>query len=81
MPRALQLLVRMEKAGYPPTLQTYTTIVDGFMKVGDVRMALETVRDMKLAGCRPSATTYNVIMHGLVQAGQVRPCLTLNPKP
>ncbi|KAG0595190.1 hypothetical protein M758_UG147500 [Ceratodon purpureus] len=41
------------------------------MKVGDVRMALETVRDMKLAGCLPSATIYNVIMHGLDQAGQM----------
>lgn len=46
---------------------TYTTLVDGCVRAGDLFLAEEMLRDMHLTGVPPNTVTFNIMLRGYCQ--------------
>ncbi|KAF6142220.1 hypothetical protein GIB67_022021 [Kingdonia uniflora] len=64
-----KLLVMMEEKGCPPNVVTYTAMIDGFGKAGNVDMCLQLFRQMSAKGCAPNFVTYRVLINHCCAAG------------
>ncbi|KAF9595838.1 hypothetical protein IFM89_005324 [Coptis chinensis] len=66
---AYKLLVMMEEKGCHPNVVTYTAMIDGFGKVGNVKMSLMLLEQMGAKGCTPNFVTYRVLIDQCCAAG------------
>jgi pentatricopeptide repeat protein len=66
----VELIHMMAEDGddYPPDVVSYTTVIHGFSKEGEVGKAHTLFREMLDRGIPPNVVTCNSIMDGLVQA-------------
>ena len=46
---------------------TYTTLVDGCVRAGDLFLAEELLRDMQFTGVPPNTVTFNIMLRGYCQ--------------
>jgi pentatricopeptide repeat protein len=46
---------------------TYTTLVDGCVRAGDLFLAEEMLRDMHFTGVPPNTVTFNIMLRGYCQ--------------
>ncbi|CAI9775573.1 unnamed protein product [Fraxinus pennsylvanica] len=55
----------------PCDLATYTTLIDGLLKDGNIVLASDLYDEMRTKGILPDVITYTVLVHGLCNKGQV----------
>lgn len=55
---------------------TYTTLIDGCVRVGDLFLAEELLRDMQFMGVSPNTITFNIMLRGYCE-GLNRPVQVL----
>lgn len=73
--KALKLLADYSREGGQPTAYTYGSLIQVFMKGGDVQHGKEMYSQMLQARVLPDHTTFNILIDGLAKAGQVSSCL------
>lgn len=56
--------------GLHPTIHHYSTLMDGYVKMGDVRGAKQILRDALDAGFQPNAIMYTIIINGYARQGR-----------
>lgn len=71
MDKALDTLAAFIKGGGKPTAYTYSSMIQVFMKVGDVQNGLSTYGEMLQAKFVPDHTTFNILIDSLAKADQV----------
>ena len=71
MDKALDTLATFIKGGGRPTAYTYSSMIQVFMKVGDVQNGLSMYGQMLQAGFVPDHTTFNILIDTLAKANQV----------
>ncbi|KAK6280247.1 hypothetical protein POUND7_020514 [Theobroma cacao] len=69
---AERTLREMLSAGMKPDDATYTMVIDGFCKNGNVKMGFKLLKEMQSDGHVPGVITYNVLMNGLCKLGQMK---------
>jgi pentatricopeptide repeat protein len=57
--------------GREPDVVTWTTLVDGWMKKGDMASAQQVVERMGAAGVKPDVVTWNSLVGGFVKKGDM----------
>lgn len=65
------MLGKINKLGLVPSVVTYTTLVDGLIRSGDITGSFRILELMKLSGCLPNVYPYTIIINGLCQFGRV----------
>lgn len=45
----------------------YTTLIDGFVRVGELESAQRTLRDMQACGLKPNTITFNILLRGICE--------------
>ena len=45
----------------------YTTLIDGFVRVGDPESAQRMLQDMQACGLRPNTITFNILLRGICE--------------
>ncbi len=52
----------------PLVLQVvYTTLIDGFVRVGDLESAQRMLQDMQACGLSPNTITFNILLRGICE--------------
>lgn len=74
MEKALQTLAAFTKEGGRPTAYTYSSMIQVFMKGGDVQNGLLMYKQMLKAKFVPDHTTFNILIDSLAKADQVSDC-------
>lgn len=69
--KALSTLDAFRKGGGRPTAYTFSSMVQVFMKLGDVHNGLAMYRQMLQARFVPDHTTFNIVIDNLAKADQV----------
>ncbi|KAK7831019.1 putative pentatricopeptide repeat-containing protein [Quercus suber] len=69
---AERTMKEMLSAGMKPDDATYTMVMDGFCKKGDVKMGFKLLKEIQSDGYVPGVVTYNVLMNGLCKLGQMK---------
>ncbi|KAL5850652.1 hypothetical protein ACOSQ4_008665 [Xanthoceras sorbifolium] len=54
-----------------PDTVTYTTMIDGYCKIGELEEAKKCLTEMGNRGCKPNVFTYNALINGLCLIGRV----------
>ncbi len=57
---------------------TYTTLVDGCVRAGDLFLAEEVLRDMQFMGVPPNTVTFNIMLRGYCKSS-TRPIQVIIP--
>jgi len=65
-------LHEMLKVGLVPDHVTYTMVIHGHCRNGDLEMAFRLFNMMHHGGPTPSVITYNALINGLCKKGQMR---------
>ena len=63
----MDVLDYMIARGCEPNAVTYTALIYGLCKKGEIDKATEFLNDMIAKGHEPSALTYNTVIDGLLQ--------------
>jgi pentatricopeptide repeat protein len=79
MDTALETLAAFVKGGGRPTAFTYSSMIQVFMKVGDVENGLSMYRQMLQAKFVPDHTTFNILIDSLAKADQVGNISSMDP--
>ncbi len=58
----------MAAAGVKPTTISFTTLIDGHVRAGDMAAARRVLQAMRAAGETPNVVTYNSLLRGYVGA-------------
>lgn len=66
------LIGEMEEKGISPNLVTYTSLIDGNIKIGRVDHAFDLIGKMMNDGCMPNQQTYCKLIDGLVKENNVQ---------
>jgi pentatricopeptide repeat protein len=66
---AAELLERMRRAGCPPNVVIYTSLLSAYGAAGDVGSAEGVLRNMQAVGCPPNSRTYTELMSHLLALG------------
>ncbi len=45
----------------------YTTLIDGFVRVGDLESAQRMLQDMQACGLNPNTITFNILLRGICE--------------
>ena len=45
----------------------YTTLMDGFVRVGDLESAQRMLQDMRACGLQPNTITFNILLRGICE--------------
>ncbi|KAK4408694.1 Pentatricopeptide repeat-containing protein, mitochondrial [Sesamum angolense] len=61
----------MLKHGLVPSVVTYTILVDGLCRAGEMNSSLKMLELMKQAGCPPNVYTYTIVIKSLCQSGRL----------
>lgn len=69
--KALRILDEFRKDGGRPTAYTYSSMIQVFMKLGDVQNGMAMYRQMLQAKFVPDHTTFNIVIDSLAKADQV----------
>ncbi|KAG2118413.1 hypothetical protein DEU56DRAFT_747698, partial [Suillus clintonianus] len=56
--------------GLHPTIHHYSTLMDGYAKMGDIRGAKQVLRDALEAGIQPNAIMYTILVNGYGRRGK-----------
>ncbi|KAG1755172.1 uncharacterized protein EDB91DRAFT_1332904 [Suillus paluster] len=56
--------------GLHPTIHHYSTLMDGYAKMGDIRGAKQVLRDALEAGIQPNAIMYTILVNGFGRQGR-----------
>ncbi|KAG1867946.1 hypothetical protein DFJ58DRAFT_723810 [Suillus subalutaceus] len=56
--------------GLHPTIHHYSTLMDGYAKMGDIRGAKQVLRDALEAGIQPNAIMYTILINGYGRRGK-----------
>lgn len=56
--------------GLHPTIHHYSTLMDGYAKMGDIRGAKQVLRDALEAGVQPNAIMYTILVNGYGRQGK-----------
>lgn len=56
--------------GLHPTIHHYSTLMDGYAKMGDIRGAKQVLRDVLEAGIQPNAIMYTILVNGYGRQGK-----------
>ncbi|KAE8734033.1 hypothetical protein F3Y22_tig00000778pilonHSYRG00016 [Hibiscus syriacus] len=67
----------MKAKNLTPTVISYTTMIKGYVAVGQVDVGLRLFEEMKCFGIKPNATTYSTILPGLCDAGKTNEAKTI----
>jgi pentatricopeptide repeat protein len=62
--KAQRLFEEMEKEGIKPSLVTYTTLMQTYIKNKKLNLALKVFEEIKQKGFKPDQVTYNFIING-----------------
>ncbi|XP_070664483.1 pentatricopeptide repeat-containing protein At1g62914, mitochondrial-like [Malus domestica] len=57
--------LEMSHEGVVPNMVTYSTLIDGFCKMGRTQDALNLFSQMQACGQLPNIQTYSILLHGL----------------
>ncbi|XP_050111937.1 pentatricopeptide repeat-containing protein At1g62910-like [Malus sylvestris] len=57
--------LEMSHEGVVPNMVTYSTLIDGFCKMGKTQDALNLFSQMQACGQLPNIQTYSILLHGL----------------
>ncbi|OAD69181.1 hypothetical protein PHYBLDRAFT_116503, partial [Phycomyces blakesleeanus NRRL 1555(-)] len=63
MVRAIKWFKRMKTNGSEPDAYTYTSLIDGYMRIADIDKAESVFRSMMMNNVHPTLVTYNILMH------------------
>lgn len=74
--KALATLAAFRKGGGKLTAYTYGSMIQMFMKLGDVQNGMAMYQQMLEARYLPDHTTFNIVIDSLAKADQVRFCTT-----
>jgi pentatricopeptide repeat protein len=74
--KAMACLNKMTDEGKPPTVVTYTTLIDGFFCSGGSDEAIVLWDKMQEKGCAPNEIAYIALVNGLCKCGQVETALS-----
>lgn len=69
--KAQSILEKMKQVGVPLDVVTYTTLIDGACKAGQIQIACNHYFEMIQNGIQPNALTYGALFDGLCKANEV----------
>ncbi|XP_047177027.1 pentatricopeptide repeat-containing protein At1g05670, mitochondrial-like [Vigna umbellata] len=67
----------MVEKGLTPNVVTYTTLVDGLCKRGEVDIANELLLEMSEKGLQPNVCTYIALINGLCKVGNIEQAIKI----
>jgi pentatricopeptide repeat protein len=62
---------KMPKQGCLPNMFSYTILIDGLCKKGQIEKAIDFIDDMISKGYQPDVMTCNIIINGLCKKGEI----------
>ncbi|XP_076952675.1 putative pentatricopeptide repeat-containing protein At5g08310, mitochondrial [Bidens hawaiensis] len=68
---ACTFLTIMKEIGYFPDMIAYSTVIDGWLKIGEIDYALKMFKDISANGHCPDVVAYNTIINGLCKDKRV----------
>nr|CAD1843887.1 unnamed protein product [Ananas comosus var. bracteatus] len=77
LPRALTVLDEMKACGLTPDVHTYSILIDGFCKKGDVLKGYDLLIEMANSGIMPTIVCYSSLLHGLCMRGEMDTAVNL----
>ncbi|KAG8079741.1 hypothetical protein GUJ93_ZPchr0007g4756 [Zizania palustris] len=75
--KAVEVFDEMKKGGFAPDVHSYSIIVDGLCKQGDLLSGCDVLVEMARTGVSPTLVSYSSLLHGLCKAGKVEKALEL----
>ncbi|XP_078440640.1 pentatricopeptide repeat (PPR) superfamily protein [Wolffia australiana] len=68
---ALKIFLEMKRRGYRPNAVSYTTLIDGFARAGDLEAARRLYDEMRERGVAPNSLTYSSLLKGVLRRRMV----------
>ncbi|XP_059648118.1 pentatricopeptide repeat-containing protein At2g06000 [Cornus florida] len=79
--RGRELLREIQSGnGFHPDVVTYTSMISGYSKLGNMEAALNIFDEMINCGTKPNLFTFNVLINGFVKKGDMASALNMHEK-
>eukprot|EP00252_Welwitschia_mirabilis_P014860 TRINITY_DN32906_c0_g1_i1.p1 TRINITY_DN32906_c0_g1~~TRINITY_DN32906_c0_g1_i1.p1 ORF type:complete len:181 (-),score=29.39 TRINITY_DN32906_c0_g1_i1:25-489(-) len=78
MVEAVEFLAQIEESGLSPDVVTFTTLINGYCKVGNMVEALKIWNVMLERNLKPSVAAYNALLYGYCALGRLGDALRLH---
>ncbi|CAE7362609.1 Capn15 [Symbiodinium microadriaticum] len=70
--RAISIFEKFEKEGLQPSVYTFSSLINAYVRTADLAGALEIMSTMKTRGIKPNVSIFTILLRGYCQAGDLR---------